>query len=171
MDNQNYFPWNTTRANTMTWTWWRHQMETFSTLLAICGGNSVTRSFDVLFDLRLNKRLNKQLLGGWFGMPSHSLWHHCNDTQGTWHQQPWHRSTSPATFHLNAETAGNAWVCTQHCDYWCPGAKAPGHQYPQCWINIHCIGPILKRYITLIRSNIGKWNYILKKKMMQLFKG
>ena len=41
--------------------WWRHQMETFSALLAICAGNSpvpgefpsqrpVTRSFDVFFD-------------------------------------------------------------------------------------------------------------------------
>ena len=48
--------------------WWRHPMETFSALLAICAGNSpvpgefpaqrpVTRSFDVFFDLRLNKRL------------------------------------------------------------------------------------------------------------------
>ena len=45
-------------------------METFSALLAICAGNSpapgefpaqrpVTRSFDVLFDLRLNKRLSE----------------------------------------------------------------------------------------------------------------
>ena len=45
---------------------WRHQMETFSALLALCAGNSqvtgefhsqrpVTRSFDVFFDLRLNK--------------------------------------------------------------------------------------------------------------------
>ena len=51
--------------------WWRHQMENFSALLAICAGNirvtgefpaqrSVTRSFDFFFDLRLNKRLNKQ---------------------------------------------------------------------------------------------------------------
>ena len=51
--------------------WWRHQMETFSALLAICAGNSpvtgefhaqrpVTRSFDVFFDLRLNNRLSKQ---------------------------------------------------------------------------------------------------------------
>ena len=50
--------------------WWRHQMETFSALLAICAGNSpvtgefptqrpVMRSFDVFFDLRLNKLLNK----------------------------------------------------------------------------------------------------------------
>ena len=48
--------------------WWRHQMETFSALLAICAGNSpvpgefpvqrpVTRSFDVFLHLRLNKRL------------------------------------------------------------------------------------------------------------------
>ena len=46
-------------------------METFSALLAVCAGNSqvpgeftaqrpVTRSFDVSFDLRLNKRLGKQ---------------------------------------------------------------------------------------------------------------
>ena len=45
--------------------WWRHQMEAFSALLALCTGNSrvtgeftaqrpVTRSFDVFFDLRLN---------------------------------------------------------------------------------------------------------------------
>ena len=51
--------------------WWRHQMETFSALLAICEGNSpvpgefptqrpVTWSSDVYFDLRLNKRLCKQ---------------------------------------------------------------------------------------------------------------
>ena len=46
-------------------------METFSASLAICAGNSpgtsefpaqcpVTQSFDILFDLRLNKRLSKQ---------------------------------------------------------------------------------------------------------------
>ena len=50
--------------------WWRHQMKTFSVLLALCAGNSsvtgefpsqrpLTRSFDVFFDLRLNKRLSK----------------------------------------------------------------------------------------------------------------
>ena len=51
--------------------WWRHQMETFSALLAFCMGNSlatgefppqrpVTRRFDVFFDLGVNKRLSKQ---------------------------------------------------------------------------------------------------------------
>ena len=24
-------------------------------------------------------------------------------------------------------------MCSQHSGYWCPGALAPGHQYPQCW--------------------------------------
>ena len=38
----------------------------------------VTRSFDVFFDLRLNKRLSKQSRRRWFGTPSRSLWRHCN---------------------------------------------------------------------------------------------
>ena len=48
--------------------WWRHQMETFSALLALCAGNSpvtkvsqrpATRSFDVFFDLPMNKRMSE----------------------------------------------------------------------------------------------------------------
>ena len=38
----------------------------------------VTRSFDVYFDLRPNKRLNKQLRGWWFETPSLPLWRHRN---------------------------------------------------------------------------------------------
>ena len=38
----------------------------------------VTRSFDVFFDLRLNKRLSKQPWGWWFETPSWLLWRHCN---------------------------------------------------------------------------------------------
>ena len=67
-------------------TWWRHQMETFSALLALCAGNSpvtgefpvqrpMTRSFDIFFDLRLNKQLSKQSGGWWFDTPSRSIWH------------------------------------------------------------------------------------------------
>ena len=59
-------------------------------LLVICAGNSpftgefpaqrqVTRSFDVFFDLRLNKRLGKQSCGWWFDTPSRPLWRQCND--------------------------------------------------------------------------------------------
>ena len=72
------------------WSWWRHQMETFSALLALCAGNSrvpgefpaqkpVMRSFDVFIDLRLNKRLSKQSRGWWFKTLSYPLWRHCTD--------------------------------------------------------------------------------------------
>ena len=68
--------------------WWRHQMEAFSALLALCARNSpvtcefpiqrpVMRSFDVFFDLRLNKRLSIQSRGWWFETPSCSFWRHC----------------------------------------------------------------------------------------------
>ena len=40
----------------------------------------VTQSFDVFFDLSLNKRWGKQSWGWWFETPSCSLWRHCNDT-------------------------------------------------------------------------------------------
>ena len=39
----------------------------------------VTRSFDVFFDLRLNKRLSKQPWGWWFETLSWSLWRHRNE--------------------------------------------------------------------------------------------
>ena len=65
-------------------TWWRHLMETFSALLAICAGNSpvtgefpaqrpVTRSFGVFFDLRLNEWLSKRWRGWWFETLSRPL--------------------------------------------------------------------------------------------------
>ena len=68
-------------------------METFSALLAICAGNSpvpgefpaqrpVTRSFNVFFDLCLNKRLSKQSWGCWFETLPCPLWRHCNVQYG-----------------------------------------------------------------------------------------
>ena len=65
-------------------------METFSALLAICAENSpvpgefpaqrpVMRSFDVLFDQRLNQLLSKQWSGWWFETLSCPLWRHRND--------------------------------------------------------------------------------------------
>ena len=71
-------------------TWWRHQMETFSALLALYAGNSpvtgefpsqrlVTRGFEAFSDLRLNKRLSKQSRRRWFETPSRPFWRHCNE--------------------------------------------------------------------------------------------
>ena len=69
---------------------WCHQMETFSTWWVLCAVNSpvtgefpsqrpVTWSFDVFFDLLLNKHLSEQLWGWWFEMQWPSLWRHWND--------------------------------------------------------------------------------------------
>ena len=84
---------NCTFLGNNTLPWWRHQVETFSALLAICAGNSpgtgefpaqrpVTRSFDVFCDLRLNKRLSKQSWGWWFGTLSRPWWRYCNADRG-----------------------------------------------------------------------------------------
>ena len=43
---------------------------------------------------------------------------------------------------VNSWTCENAWVHTQHCGYWWPGAKAPGHQYPWC-------RPVIQRSIVI----------------------
>ena len=66
-----------------------HLQKMFSALLATCAGKSpvpgeftaqkpVTRSFNVFFDLRLNKRLSKQWRGWWFETLSRLLWRHRN---------------------------------------------------------------------------------------------
>ena len=113
-------------------TWWRHQMETFSAVLAICAGNSpvsgefpaqrpVPRSFDVFFDLRLNKRLSKQSWGWWFETLSRPLWRHCNDK--TMYQDCCKqtalgivcplkiKSTSQGPFHNGVKVTVTAWWC------------------------------------------------------------
>ena len=106
-------------VNTVLEARWRHQMETFSALLALCAGNSpvtgefpsqrpVSQSFDILFHLRLKKRLSKQSRRRWFQTPLCSLWRHWNkitenltvlDHQKQWSLQrhddiiPWIRTT------------------------------------------------------------------------------
>ena len=110
-------------------------METFSVLLAICVGNSpvtrefpaqrpVMRSFDVFLDLRLNKRLSKQLWGRWFETLSHPLWPHCNGCPCEEMNQP----------KLKKWTGFSEW---------CPGAylapwhllASPRHQQPWYWLS------------------------------------
>ena len=65
---------------------WRHPIETFSALPAVCERNPpviggfpsqrpVTRTFEAFFILR---RLNEQSRRRWFETPSHSVWRHCN---------------------------------------------------------------------------------------------
>ena len=57
----------------------------------------VTRSFDVFFDLRLNKRLSKQSWGWWFETLSCPLWRHRNVLSKWGPGNMWcHASTKPS---------------------------------------------------------------------------
>ena len=101
--------------------WWRHQMETCSASLAFVRGihrwlrginrspvNSphthVTRSFDVFFDLRLNKRLSKQDAGELRRHRAHYdvtvMW--CRIVI-QWSGQPWDLSVFNASLLSNSE--------------------------------------------------------------------
>ena len=82
----------------VTWTiYWKqlrkhisHQTKQDITMMTLSNGNisafsgefpsqrPVTRSFDVFFDLRLNKQLSNQSRHRWFETTSRSSWHHCN---------------------------------------------------------------------------------------------
>ena len=127
--------------------WWRHQVETFSALLALCAGGGggspvpcefpaqrpVTRSFDVFFDLCPNKRLSKHSRGWWFETLLCSLWRHCNVMENT----------------------------DQFISH---------DQYPGCWrlgdarsqaINRHGIEIVLPVHSGLITKSITSFSYIL----------
>ena len=81
--------------------WWRHQMETFSALLALCAGNSpvpeftgpgefpaqrpVTLSLKKAVMFSLICRLSKQPWGWWFETLSWSLWRQCNVPDSKFH--------------------------------------------------------------------------------------
>ena len=58
----------------------------------------LTRSFDVFFDLRLNKPLSKQWWGWWFETLSRPLLRHCNE----WvfkNTSQWNVSRNSVNFH------------------------------------------------------------------------
>ena len=62
----------------------------------------VTRSFDIFFDLRLNKRLSKPSWGWWFETLSCPLWRQCNDMGNRQGAHKSHRISSSLCFHDNA---------------------------------------------------------------------
>ena len=64
----------------------------------------VTRSFDVFFDLRLNKPLSKQPWGWWFETLSRSLWRHRNERSGCPGGYDWNVSASYCQKNLQSET-------------------------------------------------------------------
>ena len=100
--------------------WWRHQMATFSALLALCVGNSpvtgefpsqrpVTRNFDVFFDLCLSKRLSKQSRRWGFETSSRSLWRHCNAMRVSWTYRYCHYGNQPRGY-LSSHIEIYCWI-------------------------------------------------------------
>ena len=49
---------------------------------------------------------------------------------------------------------------SHHCSYLSPGAKAPDHQYSQCWLNSRCTETVSYKNITLMVNNIRKYSGI-----------
>ena len=69
-------------------TWCRHQMETFSALLAFCVGNSPVPLVNSPYKgqwrgvlMHLNQQLSKQWRRRWLEMLSCLLWRHCSDLE------------------------------------------------------------------------------------------
>ena len=119
------------------WTWWRHHMETFSALLAICAVNSptqrpVTRSFGVFFDLRLIIRLSKHSRGWWFKTSSRPLWRHCNDK----------RCSTEA-----AEASNTLFLCF----------NAPILQFPPCNFPYTTMHHFAIEICTFVLISVTKW--------------
>ena len=106
----------------------------------------VRKSWDVLFDYSMHtqlkyQRVNSQKLSQiWVSMNStHQFTQNAFEMlYAEW--QPFYSGLIVLT-HKQLETHG-CMLNTQHCSYWWPGAKAPGHQYAQCWLNILCVGPV-----------------------------
>ena len=96
----------------------------------------VTRSFDVFFDLRLNKRLSKQPRGWWFGTPSWSLWRQC---------YVWHR--------CNMESSqGNPYEARIHDDV------IKWKQFPRYWPFVR--GIHRSRWIPLTKASDAELWYL-----------
>ena len=107
-------------------TWWRHQMETFSVLFQWSSVNTphkrpMTRSFDVCFDLRMNKPLSKPSWGWWFETHSRSLWRHCNGSGATY--------STCTCINVRIKRCFSSYVCVQQSLFICSHFVAYKH-YP-----------------------------------------
>ena len=95
----------------------------------------VTRSFDVFFDLRLNKRLSKQSWGWWFETLPWSLWRHWNVFNLLWHSDTtWRRRTLTPLFQVMTNPTLNHH--RNHC--WRTGQVDPWKQLPLMYVNCIC---------------------------------
>ena len=122
---------------------WCYQMESFCALLTgeFPAQRPVMRSFDVLFDLHLNKWLSNQLWGWWLEMQPCSLWCHCNEEtyQVNATPQMW-----PSLFTLAMTLTLKNWVIKYNAEFvayqekmvWLPWNKK--HIDKECYSLVTC---------------------------------
>ena len=148
-------------------------METFPALLAICVNSLVpgefptqrpmTRSFDVFFDLCLNKRLSKQSWGWWFETLSCPLWRQCG--------------TCPSVLLSETRCKPNGWQQSWKYDLdniwgpiwvallWPEGKTSLGNLPSPCLmlnipVNLNCAGNN-KLCIETCHEKLIKWMYLI----------
>ena len=92
----------------------------------------VTRSFDVYFDLRPNKRLSKQSWGWWFETQSRPLWRHRYDN-------------SSKFYHIVGCTFCSIWVYKL-----CPISKLPSK-----FLTVYCKICILQAFLFVITISLN----------------
>ena len=103
--------------------------------LAICAGihrspvvspsqKPEARSFDVFFDLRLNKRLSTQSRRRWFETPSRSLWRKCNAPSGD----------RKSVTHFIAACQLSTWYVAPNCESRASSRQDFSIRHPiECW--------------------------------------
>ena len=133
----------------------------------------VTRSFDIFYDLCLNKWLSKRSRRWWFDMPSRSLWRHCNISNlwrpsvEEWCEIQVHRKSNPLPHQLikTIDVRGPSYLGLTRSISWLlmPWLlTSPGHQQPWYW---QCrkgrfLSYLRKDFNYLRHSNVEKWHKI-----------
>ena len=148
--------------------WWRHQMETFSALLALCVGNSlVTGAFPAQGQWRraLNKRLSKQSWGWRFETPSSSLWRHRNDID--------------ILIHINRQIQTGKWrgIYIDHSMMWkifsgLNTSLKPEHKWPTSFrrcFQVHFTKIILFLIYLVIYFLKFHWAFLLRVQLSELW--
>ena len=69
-----------------------------------------------------------------------------------------------------SETGPMQWKIGQHCHYWWPGALAPGHQKPQCWVRTYAFPAVYGLSSSLHVTRIYQiiFIYLLKKLLLHI---
>ena len=116
----------------------------------------VMRSFDIFFDLRLNKRLSNQSRGWWFETPSHSLWRHRNVIRNQWfpifYSIAVYCSIEPRQFWFNQ-------FSPMPCTHFVPTEKFLSETY--CCFNSTTIVRITSAILSNLTEDCYEWSGLL----------